>query len=128
MRSTRDTHGTQRPHQVRALASDDLPAMLHLNDVSFGGNSAEDTDEADRQRLLTLLPYSRGVDDDGKLAAVCRVYPFAMYLAGKRIRCGALAGVVSSPLSRRRGLVRALLHDTLERLTRQLGDAGLQSG
>lgn len=117
--STSDaTRRTPLEHEVRALVSDDVPAMLHLSDVSFGGNSADDANEAkaDRDHLLRLLPYSRGVDHAGTLAAVCRVYPFAMYLAGRRVLCGALAGVVSSPLSRRLGMVRALLHDTLERL------------
>lgn len=105
--------------EVRALRPEDAPAMLHLSAVSFGGSAADELDEDDRRRVLALLPYTRGVELDGKLAAVCRMYPFQMFLAGARVRCGALAGVVSSPFARRRGLVRAMLHDGLARLAKE---------
>ncbi len=103
------------PHTVRDLVQTDLPDLIHLRNVSFGTHTPVD-DVVTLAALAERLPNVRAAFLNGKLASAATMYPFEVYLAGRRQRAGGLAGVVTSPLARRRGLVRALLADGLERL------------
>jgi predicted acetyltransferase len=100
---------------VRALHEDDLDQLFAIRQLSFLDRS-DTTDEAVRARHAARLPYAFGHFLEGKLTSAAVCYPFEMFLAGQRVRAGGLAGVLSAPETRRRGFVRTLLADILERL------------
>ena len=103
---------------VRPLREGDLEQLFALRQLSFLDRS-DFTDPAVRERHTARLPYTFGHLDDksgGKLTSAAVCYPFEMFLAGRRVRVGGLAGVLSAPETRRRGFVRELLKHILERL------------
>jgi predicted acetyltransferase len=100
---------------VRPLREDDLDVWLRLRHASFGA-PREPRDPEVRKVLTSRLPYSRGVEVDGRLAACCTWHPFRAWIGGVRVRVGALASVVTAPEARRRGLARTLILTGLEEL------------
>lgn len=100
---------------VRPLHEDDLDQLLALRQLSFLDRS-DFSDEAVRARHAARLSYTFGHFLGGKLTSAAVCFPFEMFLAGQRVRLGGLASVLSAPETRRRGFVRALLADILERL------------
>lgn len=102
---------------IRPLEEGDLEQLFAIRRVSFLDRS-NFSDEAVRARQLARLPFSFGHFLDGKLTSAAVCYPFEMFVAGQRVRVGGLASVLSAPETRRRGFVRALLADILQRLHR----------
>jgi len=106
---------------VRVLQEGDLEQLFVLRQLSFLDRS-DFSDEMVRARHRARLPYTFGhfLDDGsgGKLTSAAVCYPFEMFLAGRRVRVGGLAGVLSAPETRRRGFVRELLRRVLEQLHR----------
>ena len=100
---------------VRGLTEGDLDALFALRQVSFLDRS-DFSDPAVRARHVARLPYTHGHFLAGQLTSAAVCYPFEMFLAGQRVRVGGLASVLSAPETRRRGFVRALLRDILEKL------------
>jgi predicted acetyltransferase len=104
---------------VRRLQGGDLEALFALRQLSFLDRSDFD-DPAVRARHEVRLPFSYGhfdqETDQEKLTSAAICFPFEMYHAGKRVRVGGLAGVLSAPETRRRGFVRDLLHAILSDL------------
>jgi predicted acetyltransferase len=100
---------------VRALQEGDLDQLFAIRQLSFLDRS-NFGDEAVRARHAARLPYTFGHFSAGKLTSAAVCFPFEMFLAGRRVRAGGLAGVLSAPEMRRRGFVRALLADILGRL------------
>ena len=103
------------PKTVRALSEDDLEQMFAVREVAFL-EPADLSDPKTLQRYKDRLPYTRGYFDEGTLTSVYTLFPFEMYLAGKRVKMGGLAGVASKPEYRRRGHIATLLKDALEQL------------
>jgi len=100
---------------VRPLQEGDLEGLFALRQLSFLDRS-DFTDETVRARHRARLPYTVGHFLEGNLTSAAVCYPFEMFLAGRRVRVGGLAGVLSAPETRRRGFVRELLKSILERL------------
>ena len=103
------------PKTVRALGEDDLEQMFAVREVAF----LEPSDLSDPETLRRYkdrLPYTRGHFEEGTLTSVYTLFPFEMYLAGKRVKMGGLAGIASKPEYRRRGHIARLLEDALEQL------------
>ncbi len=100
---------------VRGLTESDLDALFALRQVSFLDRS-DFSDPAVRARHAARLAYTHGHFLDGKLTSAAVCYPFEMFLAGRRVQVGGLASVLSAPETRRRGFVRELLRDILEKL------------
>ncbi len=103
------------PKTVRALGEDDLEQMFAVREVAFL-ESSDLSDPKTLQRYRDRLPYTRGYFDEGTLTSVYTLFPFEMYLAGRRVKMGGLAGVASKPEYRRRGHIAKLLKDALEQL------------
>jgi predicted acetyltransferase len=100
---------------IRSLTLNDLDGLVTLREVCFP--DGKDIDELEmRYRLERQLPFATGVFDEGRLVSAAVMFPFEMYLGGKRVKVGGLAAVQSAPQTRRRGYVRALLHHLLEAL------------
>ena len=100
---------------VRPLREDDLDVWLRLRHASFGA-PREPRDPQVLAVMRSRLPYSRGAEIDGRLAACCTWHPFRAWVGGVRVRVGALASVVTAPEARRRGLARAVILAGLEEL------------
>ena len=100
---------------VRTLSKNDLDALFALRQISFLDRS-DFSNPAVRARHAARLAYTSGHFLDGKLTSAAVCFPFEMFLAGKRVRVGGLASVLSAPETRRRGFVRELLEDVLEKL------------
>ena len=103
------------PKTVRALGEDDLEQMFAVREVAFL-EPADLSDPKTLQRYKDRLPYTRGYFDESTLTSVYTLFPFEMYLAGRRVKMGGLAGVASKPEYRRRGHIATLLGDALEQL------------
>lgn len=101
--------------EIRLLTPDDLEALIRIRRVSFAHSSPSDPD-ATRARLEARLPWTWGSFQDGRLAAAAVWFPYRAWIGGAPSDTGALASVASNPEARRRGHVRALLADGLERL------------
>ncbi len=108
---------------VRPLVEGDLPQLFALRQISYL-DRRDYTDAAVYEAALARLPYLSGHFLEGKLTSAAVVYPFEMFLAGRRTKVGGLAGVLSAPETRRRGYVRELLRAALESL-RQKGTGWL---
>lgn len=100
---------------VRQLTEDDLDALFALRQISFLDRS-DFSDPSVRARHAARLHYTTGHFLGGKLTSAAVCFPFEMFLGGRRVRVGGLASVLSAPETRRRGFVRALLRDILEKL------------
>ena len=100
---------------IRQLVAEDLESFLEVRSVSFPPPS--DMDRESYNRLMAeRIPDTRGLFVGEELACVITMYPSEIYFAGSSVPMGALAGVASAPQYRRRGHVRELLLDGLERL------------
>ena len=114
MSRSNEQSGNQ-PVTIRQLDAGDLEQLFALRQISFLDRS--DFSNLDvRARHAARLPYTHGHFWGDKLTSAAVCYPFAMFLAGRRVRVGGLASVLSAPETRRRGFVRALLGDILEKL------------
>ena len=101
--------------RTRALTAGDVDAWLRIRQASYG-HPGDLSDPAWRRTLEARASLSRGVDDDGELAAVASWYPYRFFIGGSEVPVGALAGVATAPWVRRRGHVRTLVREGLEEL------------
>ncbi|MEX2542301.1 MAG: GNAT family N-acetyltransferase [Trueperaceae bacterium] len=99
---------------IRRLVESDLDALMAVRSISYPGSGLE---EAELRRIIaTRLPFTCGLFEAGELACVATMWPLRMYLGGREVAMGGLAGVATAPEFRRGGRVRALLREALERL------------
>lgn len=103
---------------IRRLVDKDLPALYRIRQIAFLDHISPASAEAQAWHRKTL-PYKFGRFVDGELAACVSWYPEAMFLDGREQTVGALASVVSAAATRRRGHIRALMADGLQRLRDQ---------
>ena len=97
---------------VRPLQEADLPQLFALRQISYL-DRRDYTDASVYRAAKARLPYLSGHFLGDKLTSAAVVYPFEMFLSGRRTPVGGLAGVLSAPETRRRGYVRELLRNTL---------------
>ncbi|MEX2501618.1 MAG: GNAT family N-acetyltransferase [Trueperaceae bacterium] len=100
---------------ARPLRPDDVDAWMRIRQASYG-QPRDLHDPAARRTLEARVGISRGVDDDGDLAAVATWYPYRFWIGGTEVPVGALAGVATAPWVRRRGHVRTLVREGLQEL------------
>lgn len=101
---------------VRPLEEGDLPQLFALRQISYL-DRRDYTDAAVYEAAKARLPSLSGHFLGDKLTSAAVVYPLEMFLAGRRTPVGGLAGVLSAPETRRRGYVRELLQDVVEKLS-----------
>ena len=103
---------------LRPLTEDDLEPYLVLRDHSWGYANGE----AARADMRERLPEALGAfDETGRLLASAAGPRIEAFVARRRVRMLAVAGVQTLPTARRRGLAAALL----ERLLAEARDGGL---
>jgi len=92
---------------IRRLTAEDADDSIRLSAFAFQFSL---TPEVLEQRRKTLKPENVwGYFIDGKLAAKLAVHPMRIWLNGRLVRMGGIAGVASWPEHRRQGLVRRLM-------------------
>lgn len=101
--------------EIRPVREEDVPALQSLRRLSFN-LCVEPDDPRAAERTANRLPHTRGAFLAGRLVAAATWYPFEAYVGGCAVPTGALASVVSSPETRRRGHVRELLRAGLAEL------------
>lgn len=101
--------------ELRTLTEADVPQLVRLLAFAFGG----EPDARTVAGVTRALPHTTGILEDGRLTSTARMNPFHAYVAGRRVRVGALASVATAAEARRRGQVRTLLADALRTLHEQ---------
>ena len=92
---------------IRRLTADDIDESIKLSSFAFQFSL---TPEVLEQRRKSLKPeYVWGYFIDGKLASKVAVHPMRIWLNGRLVPMGGIAGVASWPEYRRQGLVRQLM-------------------
>ncbi|MFF5172623.1 enhanced intracellular survival protein Eis [Micromonospora sp. NPDC000089] len=104
---------------IRRLAAEErLTTSFPLQAYAF------EASPPDRERVEAFhryLPYNKGnrtlvVEEGGETAAVASAVPMRQNLRGAVLPMAGVAGVATHPLARRRGHVRALLHQLLDEM------------
>lgn len=107
----------------RPLTPDDVPAADALWEIAFG---PADPPGRRREQARAHLERLEGAFVKGRLAAVLRLYPFRMTLAGTLVPMGGVASVATAPQHRGRGLARKLVKRALARMREEgVGWSGL---
>lgn len=105
--------------KIRRLSNDERP--LHsfpLQEYAFEASPGP----ADRtEAYRSWLPYNQGnrtlaAEDNGETVAVASAIPMRQNVRGVVTPMAGIAGVATHPLARRRGHVRALLHQLLDEM------------
>lgn len=103
---------------IRPLSETDLDRWIYIRQAAYQ-DFTDYREPGHRARLLARLPYGYGAFEGTELASAAFFYPMPMYLAGRLVEMVGLAGVLTAPEYRRRGHVKALLLDGLQRLHQQ---------
>ncbi|UQZ33756.1 GNAT family N-acetyltransferase [Paenibacillus sp. PK3_47] len=98
--------------EIRQLQADEFEAGLRLSEYAFQYKvSAEDRVEKKKKFKPERV---WGIFEDGELGAQLTLLPLHLYVQGKAIPMGGIAGVSTWPENRRQGLVAKLLTHTLQ--------------
>ncbi|PWU43896.1 GNAT family N-acetyltransferase [Micromonospora globispora] len=105
--------------RIRRLAAEERPTTsFPLQAYAF---EASPMAPGRVEEFREYLPYNAGnlslvVEEDGETVAAASAIPMRQNLRGRVLPMAGVAGVVTHPLARRRGHVRALLHQVLDEM------------
>ncbi|WP_200208817.1 GNAT family N-acetyltransferase [Micromonospora coerulea] len=105
--------------RIRRLAAEErLATSFPLQAYAF---EASPLPAARAEEFRDYLPYNAGnrtlvVEEDGTSVAAASAVPMRQNLRGRVLPMAGVAGVATHPLARRRGHVRALLHQLLDEM------------
>lgn len=100
--------------EIRTFTTADTDQSLALSQYAFQYRLSESELE---ERRNTFIPEEAiGIFENDKLQAKLHLFPFEIYLHGKTIPMGGIAGVATWPENRRKGYVRTLLHHALKEM------------
>ncbi|HXH22117.1 MAG TPA: GNAT family N-acetyltransferase [Dehalococcoidia bacterium] len=105
------------PTDIRVLTEDDVERWTAVERTAF----MSPHDDSARYIAMMKPEWTLGAFEDGVLQAFVISAPMALGLEGARLRMGGVSSVASMPEARRRGLIAALLRETLRR-SREIGD------
>ncbi|MRN57148.1 GNAT family N-acetyltransferase [Paenibacillus monticola] len=98
--------------EIRQLNSEEFEISLSLSEYAFQYKvSGEDKTKA-KSRFKPERVW--GVFEDGILGAKLTLLPLQVYIQGRAVNMGGIAGVATWPENRRQGLVAKLLSHTLQ--------------
>ncbi|WP_178023594.1 enhanced intracellular survival protein Eis [uncultured Paenibacillus sp.] len=103
--------------EIRPLQADEFDASLSLSEYAF--QYKVDPEEREEQRKSFIPERSWGAFEDGELFAKLMLLPLHLYVQGRSIPMGGIAGVATWPEHRRSGLVKELLTAALRRMNEQ---------
>lgn len=98
--------------EIRQLHAEEFEASLSLSEYAFqykvaGNQRAENKLKFKPERVW-------GIFEDGTLGAKLTLLPLEVYIQGRAVPMGGIAGVATWPENRRQGLVAKLLKHTLQ--------------
>ena len=105
--------------RIRRLAAEERPTTsFPLQAYAF---EASPMAPGRVEEFREYLPYNAGnlslvVEEDGETVAAASAIPMRQNLRGRVLPMAGVAGVATHPLARRRGHVRALLHQVLDEM------------
>ncbi|WP_068787347.1 GNAT family N-acetyltransferase [Paenibacillus phocaensis] len=103
--------------EIRPLRADEFDASLSLSEYAFQYKVKQEEREEQRSRFVP--EQSWGVFENGELLAKLMLLPLHLYVQGRPVPMGGIAGVATWPEHRRGGLVRELLSAALQRMNEQ---------
>jgi predicted acetyltransferase len=104
--------------ELRNLRPDEFDASIKLMMYAF--QVSMDAERLEKERDRFKPEQNWGVFEDGRLEARLTLLPFRMYVQGRALDMGGVAGVATWPEHRRRGHVAELLSHAL----RQMRESG----
>lgn len=97
-------------NEVRSLENKDLLAYKHLCSICFTYPDAEPAPELTPEQLR----IRRGVfDENGMLLSAMMEIPYEVRFCGENVRMVGIGGVVTDPVARSRGAIRAIFEKDL---------------
>ncbi|WP_172254186.1 GNAT family N-acetyltransferase [Saccharibacillus deserti] len=100
--------------EIRLLTERDFDANIELSQYAFLYTLSEQQKEERRERFGEEKVW--GVFEDHELCAKLLLIPLEVYIHGRPVRMGGIAGVATWPEKRRRGMVSRLLRRALEEM------------
>ncbi|MHA6534169.1 GNAT family N-acetyltransferase [Paenibacillus sp. BAC0078] len=98
--------------EIRQLRSEEFEASLSLSEYAF---QYKVSGEARAEARMKFKPERVwGIFEDGALGAQLTLLPLQVYIQGRAVPMGGIAGVATWPENRRQGLVAKLLRHTLQ--------------
>ncbi|MCK8489088.1 GNAT family N-acetyltransferase [Paenibacillus sp. MBLB2552] len=103
--------------EIRSLRVEEFDASLNLSEYAF--QYKVEMKDREEQRKLFIPERSWGAFENGELLAKLMLLPLHLYVQGRPIPMGGIAGVATWPEHRRSGLVRELLAVALRQMNEQ---------
>lgn len=103
--------------EIRPLRADEFESSLSLSEYAF--QYKVKPEEREEQRKSFIPERSWGAFEGGELLAKLMLLPLHLYVQGRPVPMGGIAGVATWPEHRRSGLVRELLTAALRRMNEQ---------
>lgn len=103
--------------EIRPLRADEFESSLSLSEYAF--QYKVKPEEREEQRKSFIPERSWGAFEGGELLAKLMLLPLHLYVQGRPVPMGGIAGVATWPEHRRSGLVRELLTAALGRMNEQ---------
>lgn len=101
--------------EIRQLKADDFDEMIALLQFAFQYKMEPERLEKERANFRPEW-YHALFGEEGRMLSSCLLYPFEIWLRGRKFKMGGIAGVASWPDARRQGGVARLLVHALERM------------
>ncbi|WP_410512522.1 GNAT family N-acetyltransferase [Paenibacillus sp. BR2-3] len=100
--------------EIRQLHSNEFETSLSLSEYAFQYTLSGNDREKAQKRFKPERVW--GIFDEGKLSAQLTLLPLQVYIQGRSLPMGGIAGVATWPENRRQGLVAKLLTHALEKM------------
>ncbi|MCL6605862.1 MAG: GNAT family N-acetyltransferase [Paenibacillus sp.] len=100
--------------EIRQLLHNEFEASINLSEYAFQYTLSDKARERAQKRFKPERVW--GIFDEGVLGAKLTLLPLEVYIQGKTVPMGGIAGVATWPENRRQGLVAKLLTHALERM------------
>lgn len=103
--------------EIRHIRDEEREELLKLRVYGFGNYPPRRSNELDLARMHPREII--GFFEEGRLTAAVHLYRYSHFLRGVVRNMGGIAGVVSYPEARRRGIVRRLMQEALAEMHRE---------
>lgn len=103
--------------EIRQLTADEFEASTELSEYAFIYKLSPEARQKRREAFLSERYW--GVFDENRLQAKLQLLPLQLYINGKPVQMGGIAGVATWPESRRQGYVNRLLFEALNEMNKQ---------
>jgi predicted acetyltransferase len=103
--------------KIRTVKENEFRDFLHMGEFAFQYELSEE-DVKNRRQMMSLENCWALLEDE-QMASKLTIHPMEIWLAGKIMPMGGIAGVASWPEYRRKGHIKALMKQSLEVMREQ---------